>query len=326
MDGTLKISSTALAYADLGGTSNPKRRFVDWTVQRSYDVHNPKSEPFTIDPGATQVLFSGARSTSVDFTTQFTTSPSPLSPTSYRFSWTAGTDPVLRAARAVALAGRSVTALVNANGTLTLTSQAGDFSAAQVGDTLLVPGTATGDASSPFDPMNVGYWQVLAVAGDGSSVQLARAPGVAFTGYSQTVSVTSNGQVLVYSAAGVQVGDGVSVSAGFAPPVVGLYQVAAVTSKWFEVVSTSPLPSVAAAPGAAGIQFYTAPKRYVRVEADQPCVLRLNGDTGSSLQVVPWAPADPDNTALVELTGGFWSLSVVNLSSAPLNLLLVSAE
>jgi hypothetical protein len=327
VDGTLKLIISATAYADLGADSNPKRKFFDWQAQRQYAVKNPAGIPYTVDPGATLSLFSGARSLGTDGTTALRLDLSLLASNRYRFTWSGGTDPVLRAARALSLNSRAVTVTTNANLTATFASTAGDWTAVQVGDTVFIPDPTTGDAQGPFNVLNTGYWTVLAVAGDGSSVQLARPTGTGFLAYAETATVTNNSQVLAYSAAGVQVGDSVNLNAGFVTPILGTYQIVAVTSKWFEVTATTPLPSgVSATPGAAGFQVYTLAKRYVRFEADQPCVLRLNGDAGNSNQLQPWTPGDEDHTAFYEKVGPCWSASVVNLSSQPLNLLFQSAE
>jgi hypothetical protein len=88
MNGTLTIISNTLAYGDLGATSNPSQKYVDWSVSRSYPVKNPRSESFTVDPGATLSLFDGVRSTSISNTTQFELTLSSISSTRYRFSWT----------------------------------------------------------------------------------------------------------------------------------------------------------------------------------------------------------------------------------------------
>lgn len=327
MDGTLKLLNNTLAFADVGADSNPMRRFFDWRANRSYAVKNPTGIPHAVDPGASLNLFSGVRSLSTDGTTALRLDLSPLASTRYRFTWTGGTDPVLRQARALILSGRNVVVVVNSNLSVTFTTQAGDFGVVQVGDVIFIPDTTTGDAAAPFNPLNTGYWSVLAVDGAGAWVQLARPTGAGFLAYPETVAVTANAQVLAYGAAGVQVGDSVNLSAGFTAPVQGAYQIVAVTSKWFEVVATQPLPSaISATPGAAGFQVYTSAKRYVRFEADQSCCIRLNGDTGNSNQLTPWAPADPDQTASYEKVGPCWSATVVNLSSQSLNILFLSAE
>jgi hypothetical protein len=323
MNGTLKLNGTTLAYADVGSTSNPTKKYVDWSTTRKYSVSNPKSEPFDLAPGASLTLFSGARSMSTDGTTQLTLTLSTLASTRYRFAFSSGTDPVLRVARALSLAGRSVVVTANGNNTITMTTQAGDWSALQVGDTVFVPDVTTGDAATPFNPLNAGIWTVLAVAANGSNVQLARPSG--FIGYAETAAVASNAQVLAYGADGVQVGDKVRISAGFTAPVLGTYEVVAVTSKWFEVTATKPLPTgVSATPGDAGLQFYTNAKRYIRIEGDQQFVATLNGAALPAVEA--WEAGDEDNTGWIEMCGPVWSAVVQNTSSSTLNLLLISAE
>jgi hypothetical protein len=328
MNGTLKLNSNIQAYADIGETSNPTKRYVDWSTKRSYPVKNPKSDPHTVDPGASLTLFSGIRSTSIDNTTEFALSLSTLASDRYRFAWTGvGTAPALRTNRGLTLATHAVTMTANANLTLTMAATAGDFTNVQVGDTVFLPDTTTGDAASPFSPLNTGYWFVLSKSLDNGTLQLSRPIGSSFLGYSEVVTVVSNPQVVAFSAAGVQVGDSVNISAGFNGVIPGTYAIVAVTATWFEVIATQPLPiSATAVPGVAGMIFYTDAKRYIRVEADQFCIVRLNGDTSDINDVTPWSAGDPEQTGWFEKCGPCWSAVVVNKSSSPLNIYFISAE
>lgn len=328
MEGTLRLTSNALAYGDQGATSNPARRYFDWSTDRKYAVSNPKNEPYTIDPGATQTLFSGLRSTSIAANTEWTLALSALASDRYRFSNSAGTAPALRTARTLTLAGgANVQMTLNANATVSMARSAADFANVVVGDTIFIPDTTTGDSASPFDDLNVGYWTVLAKNGSGSQVELARPTGTVFTGKTEAVAVASNAQVIAYSAAGVQVGDKVTISAGFSAPVLGTYTLVAVTPSWFEITTSKAFPVAAVAvPGVSGVQFYTGAKRYVRFEGDQEFAVRLNGATDSSQIVAPWAAGDDANTGTYEKCGPAWSVVVVNVSSEPLNLLFSSAE
>src|SRR5689334_14113916 len=132
MDATLKLNSNTLAYGDVGATSNPLRRYVDWSVDRSYAVRNPKAEAIAIEPGATYTLFSGTRSTSIDGTTEFSFALSSLANTRYRFTWSGvGTAPAFRVDRALTLNTVAVTIVVNTNQTITMTGVGGSFTAVQ---------------------------------------------------------------------------------------------------------------------------------------------------------------------------------------------------
>lgn len=329
MKGTLTIITQTLGYSDpdLSGANNdPKKKNVDWGGQITVSAKNIAGTPYSVDPGASLTLFNNSRTITADGTTQWTLSLSSLSSNRYRFAVTSGTAAGLRTDRNVASATHSVTVTVNANQTATFTSTAGLFSAVQVGDTLWIPGLTTGDAAGPFDPTNEGAWTVLSVAGDGSNFQASRGTNT-FSGLSQAVTVASNSQFDVFSASGVQIGDGVFVSAGFSSVVQRGYTVAQVTPTWFEVLSTATLPvSAVAIPGATGIQFYQTAKRYVELWADQECVLQLNGDTGLTNKVSPWQAGDITQAGNFAKAGICWQAVIVNKSSAPLNIQFISAE
>jgi hypothetical protein len=329
MDGTLNLTQNVLAYGDVGKTSNPAKKYVDWSVQRSYTVANPKSDPYTVDPGSALTLFSGTRAVSVDNTTEFTLTLSPLAADRYRFAWTGvGTAPGFHTDRALTPNGHTFTLTANSNLTLTMASSTvGEFAAVQVGDVVYLPGISTGDAATPFSELNTGSWSVLAKDGTSTTLTLARPSQAAFVGASEVVLCNANTRIQAWAVAGVQVGDKVTISAGFPASVQNTYTVVAVTSKAFEVIATQPLPAATTAvPTATGIVFYTGAKRYVRFEADQECVVRLNGDTGNTNRMSPWEAGDPDQTAFFEKVGPCWSAVVVNLSSSPLNFLFISAE
>lgn len=326
MDATLVLASLTQAYSDTPNTSAPAMKTVDWANQVSVAVANAKTDPYTIAPGDTQSIYSGVRSTGVDGTTQFTLTLSGAS-NRYRFTATAGTAPALRTDRGLTLATVAVTVTVNSNQTATVAANASAFSSVQVGDTVFIPGPTTGDATTVFNPLNEGSWSVLAVATDGSSMQLTRPSGEDFVAYGETVTVGSNIQLQAFSAAGVQVGDQVNISAGFAASVQKSFSVVAVNPKWFEVISTAALPiSAVATPGASGIQFFSAAKRFIRILADQECIPRLNGDSGNTNRMSPWAPGDRAQMGEFVKVGPTWSLTIQNVSQTVMNVLVISAE
>ena len=211
----LNIHSIHLIYGDNEvATANPKRLYVDWTRDvNNLTVENPHARSYEIDPGASLALFSGFRVSSIDGTTAFSLSLSPLSTTTYRLNWTGGTSPGFRTDRALALSGRTIAVAVNNNASATFTLATGSFAGVQVGDTLLVPGVSTGDPASPFNPANNGSWQVIAVTS--STLTVIPAANASFSGVGETVALTSNAQLQAFSPTGVQIGDTLSISAGF---------------------------------------------------------------------------------------------------------------
>lgn len=320
----LSLNSTILAYSDVEVNSNPSERFFDWFRSITVDVNDPQGNAYTIDPGASLDIFDGTRSTGIDNTTEFQLTISPLYSTTYRFTWTGtGTAPAFRTDRGLALNGDSFTLTVNVNLTATLSGSSGDFTSVLAGDVLFVPGLTTGDTAGPFSSDNEGYWNVLSKDGTSATLQLARF-GDSFSGVTETVTLTANSQLQAFSATGVQVGDSVKISNGFSLSVQGSYTVNAINPKWFEIVTTKTLPiNETAIPTASGINFYTSAKRYIRIEADQNCIIKTNGNTGNSEELQPW---DSDLKAEYTKTGPTWSLSVDNKSTLPLNLLVMSCE
>ena len=325
----LNLTLKALSYNDQPATANPMRRHFDWShVLSGLVVSNPKGTPYTVLPNSSLAIFSGVRSTSLDGTTQFTLSVSPLSTNRYRFTTSGGTLPVLRTDRALTANGHTFTWVANANATATLTSSTGgEFAAVQVSDSLWIPGTTTGDTAGPFSPLNEGLWIVLSKDGTNTILQLARPTGVDFSGTSEAIVVTSNSQAQAFSATGVQINDTVDISAGFALPVQQSYVISAVTPTWFEVITSATLPvAQVAIPGISGIVFYSTAKRLLIIESDQEAAVQVNGDTTQNNRVSPLAAGDPDQTGFYWKFGTTWSLTVVNRSAVPATVTILSAE
>lgn len=330
MDAFLNVIQKIQAYGDRSINSNPRLRYVDWSRDASgVPVKDPKSEAHGLAPGETKLVYDGTRSTSVGVSTAFDVSLSTLDPSRYRFTWAGGTDPSLRTDRALALNGRTLTFAVLSNNTVTVTvSGAGvnDFTGVVAGDTVFVPHTTTGDSSSPVSVLNAGYWQVLAVT-SATVLSLARPAGQDFEAVSESAILTADAQFQAFSTAGVQVGDHVDISAGFASVTRRTFEVTAVTSKFFEVISTSPLPAeTGITPAAAGIIFYTDAKSFLYIEADQECAVRVNGSTDSSQRLSPIEAGNPDRPGIYMKRGPSWSLSIVNRSTVTLNVVAIHAE
>ena len=327
----LNILSRAVAYGDTLPSSNPQRRAFDWTRQfQGIQVTNPKTYSVTLVQGGSQLVFDGTRSTTLDGTTQFTITLNSSIPSTYRFSFVGGTNPSLRTNRGLALftAGRTVTVAALANQSATLTLSGGTWGSVVAGDTLYIPGPVTNDGTSPFNVLNQGYWVVLSNPG-ATVITVARPVGTVFSAASEgPITLAADSNVQAYSAAGVQVGDMVNLSAGFSSGNFGTYQVSAVTTSWFEVTSTLPLAlDVAAMPGATGLVFYSMAKSFIRIESDQPVVAQLNGSTSTTIPTInPLLAGDPEQPGWLELVGPVWSLTLLNKSQNQANCIVFSAE
>ena len=325
---TLNVTTKILAFADAEISSNPRLKAADWLRDMSgIPVANPKSESHSIAPGSSKVIFDGTFASTIDGTTAFSLSLSTLDPSHYRITHTAGTNPGMRTGRGLTLTGIPVTFTVNSNATVTLSIPAGpDFTSVVVGDSVFVPHTTTGDASSPVSVLNAGYWEVLGKASS-TSLTLVRPAGTDFEAITQTVTLTANSQIRAYSAAGVQVGDSVDISAGFSLPTRRTFKITAVTDGFIEVLSTVPQPNqTGVIPTASGMVFFSQNKTFLYVEANQECSVRVNGDVGNYQRL---SPPDASNSlwpAQYMRRGPTWSLTIVNLSPTTVNVYLMHAE
>jgi len=332
MSEILSLFTSILSYDDTDGTSNnPIRRSVDWARRfNNLSISKPTSRAFSVDPGQSLLLFSGVRSTSIDGTSAFDLSLLSSTTSVYRFTNSAGTAPVFRTARALATGATSnLVVAVNNNAVATFTiSVAGSFAAVQAGDILRIAGVTTGDAVGPFATVNEGYWAVLAATA--TVLTCRRLAGVGFSGSAETVVLGAGfaTQFIVYSSAGVQIGDKVEISAGFSTVTRRTFTVSQVAPLFFEVVSTDPLPlETGILPTATGMIFYTASKKVLYLEVDQEAVVRVNGATGDSTRLSPFQVSDPDLVANYQQVGNIYSLTVVNKSEVnTLTVFIFTAE
>lgn len=329
MQAKLTIANKFMAFMDAEATSQPQLKAFDWALSiKAATVNDPKMYAGSIPAGSSQIIFDGQRSTSIDGTTAFTSSLSTLDAgTRYRFTWTGGTSPGLRTDRGLTLSGQNLTVVLNADSTVNFQLGGGTFGTTAVGDTIYIPGAATGDgAPTPISATNTGFWVVLAVLG-ATNIQCARLPGESFTASGETVALTANTQFQAFSAAGVQVGDSVRISAGFAQASRRTYTVDRVTSTWFEVRSTVPIAAESGKlPGAAGMVFYTDAKRLVHVEVDQEALARFDADVGDSGTMSPVQPGDKTQPGWRTAMGSVYKLVVVNQSGVTLNFICLTAR
>lgn len=324
----LTVNSKASSFNDTTPNNNPLRRFFDWSREiRAVQVENPQSYNGELAVGASVTVFDGVRTTTLDGTTAFTSTLSALdSGSRYRFTFVAGTNPTFRTDRALTLNTQVMTFTVNANQTVNVSIGAGSMAAVLVGDIIFVPHTTTGDTANVLSTDNAGYWQVLAIV-SATNIQIGRLAGESFTASGETQTLTSDSQFQAFSAAGVQVGDSVAISAGFAVATQRTFTIDRVTSTWFEVLSTSPIPAEASKlPTAAGMIFYTNVKRFLRVETDQDAAIQYNGDTGFSNRISPFQPGDVEQPGWDEKCGPAYKLVIVNKSATSLNYSVFTAE
>lgn len=322
---TFNISSNHIIFGEDTVTSQPALKYVDWTQSfTGIQVSQPSSRQYELQPLESLTLFSGTRSLTVDGTTEFDLTLSALDTSVYRMTNSAGTAPGFRTTRAVAISSESVTVTVNNNATIEFALSAVSvptFAAVVAGDTLFIPDTTTGDSASPFNVLNVGFWVVLSVTNSGAGANrkliCKRLAGEAFVGVSEVVSVTANSQFKVFSSTGVQPGDTLKILGGFSTVTRKTFVISTVTDLWVEFTSAEPLPLESdVIPTAVGLAIYSSAKSFIRVEADQEAVLRLNSDTTDNLTMSPRAPGSVSDVAHFELWGPVYQAVLINKSNS----------
>ena len=327
----LSESTALVIYNDPAANNNPQYRFADWKRSNlNVPVINPLESQYRIQPGTSQILFSGSHSTSIDATTVFAITLNNALPSTYRITSTSGTAPAFRVARSYSAAAQPLTLTVNNNSTLDITGGV-SFTAGGIvaGDNVFIPGVITGDSASPFSVLNGGAWVVLAVSA--GKLTLGRPPTVSFSGVSEAVTPASAPQFLVFAPTGVLIGDNLEISLGFSSVTQNTYQVTNVTPTWVEFSSTLNLPLESAIqPTAPGMVFYLANKRYVRIEVDQEAAVRFNTDVSGASQANRLSPrivADQANVGYMIKWGTTWALEVQNRSRSSVMIVTVhSAE
>ncbi len=316
-----------LGYDDVPPTNNPTSRPIDYGMtQANIDVDNPETRSYDIDPGATITVVDGIRTTSLANDTELDLTLSPAEPTTYRITWTGGTNPVFRTDRGADCSGIALTLELQTNLTLKVTAASGTpFASVVVGDDVFVPGAKTGDPAGPFNSLNEGFLEV--VTRSNTILVLKRDPDEVFEGISEIVTPAAAYDFQVFSSTGVQIGDTADVSAGFATSAQRAFDISAVTPTWFEFRSPGPLGEEAGViPGTSGLVIYTSRKRFVGIRSNQEIVVRYNGDTGNTNRVDPLLAGSPGFEGSDHKFGTVWKLEIYNRSSVRATVRVATAE
>jgi hypothetical protein len=323
----LNLIVNIVAFDDPTTHNNPQLLRPGWRRQwQGVPCESPGSVELNIDPLQEVVAFNGARSLTVNGLTNFEISNVPaLDVSRYRLEWAgAGAAPGFRTARTVAVETGNLVLTMNANQTLSCTSTLGAvFGDVSVGDQVFIPGASTGD-SGPFDTLNEGLWSVLTAAAGG--LTLARLGSGVISGATETVAIADDSEFQVFSSTGVQIGDTLDIVAGFSSSTWRAYEITSVTASRVEFVSTAPVGSETAVPGASGIAIYSAAKQFVYLESDQEVALKFNGATDETNRVTPFIPGDSTQKGFAQKVGTVYSLSIKNRSTTRAKVILISAE
>lgn len=321
---TLNIYTKIVAFDDTNQTNAPKLQAINWTrdTLQGIPVESPSNNEYFIPALGSKTIFDGTRALDMDNTTQFSVALSSLSSTRYRLTWSGGEDPVFRTARSLSVSGGSITFQIKSNQTALVTHSAGSvFSNIVVGDEIFIPGVTTGD-TSVFNTLNEGKWLVLAASS--TQLTLVRETGEVFTGWSETVSISSNSQFYAYSSDGVQVDDVVRLISGFSSALLHSYEILTVTSKFIEFESMAPLPSETVVPGVGGVVIFESAKRWLYLETNQEVELVINSETVPP--ITPFLAGDDWKVGPYMTTSIVYSLVINNKSTQQARVRIIAVE
>lgn len=327
MSQIFNVITQLLSYADSTGTSNnPKQRGFDWT-RRIFDtpISKPESSSPIVAPGASLVLFDGTIATGLAPSSSIL-SVNLLSAQDsvYALKVTSGPSAFRTARSFSGVTACNVT--VNNNAMAVFDFTGATLTGVQVGDVMRIAGSVLYDTGPfAFGALNAGLWTIIGVSG--TKVSAVRPTGDDFSAGAETIAAVGASDVQFYSASGVQAGDKFILGDPFSIASQRSYQVQDVTPTTIVFVSTTPIPEESSLTYADGsLTVYSAPKRLLYIEADQDCVVRLNGDAGSTNRISPIQAGNKDAPGWFHKWGDTWRCEIVNRSVNPLKLVVFTGE
>lgn len=278
----INVSLNVVSYADTPVSVNPQVKHADyaWSLL-GFPTDNPKQVPINLAPGESATVMSTARS--ISFT----------GATSFEIAQVAATTNAqligAYGARTARADGDATTewAITKSNKlirmTHTGTGTAPTFGGMSAGDGLTL---GTG-----FSALNQGDYTIVKVGVD--FVEFEHESGVA-----ETIAA----QAEIYSSGPVQVGDTLDLTdTAFAFPNRGQFIITRVTDALVEFSNPDAVPeSGITGVVATGLVIYPDVFKWMLMAVEHRVVVKLNGDTGSGVEVEP--PSEGD---LVETPGLF---------------------
>ena len=307
------------AYADKNASNSPSRSNFKWERHaNSILASNPTSLEFSLAPGETRTLFDGSRTITQNNTTQWSITLVPFSSSSYQLSWVGGTQPGFRTSRTIG-GNSSTNVTVTVNGpVVTFASTSGALW------NLTVGGVVVGDyvrIGSQFNPANQGEWQIIALTN--TSFKVVNLSGAAEGPINLGAGYAS--QVKIYSAAGVQIGDTLSITGGFSPATWGSYKITSVADTFLQFSSLNTLPQESSIT-TDDITVYYLAKKLIYLEADQHVALTINGVAGNEIDPLLSCDCSTLNPGVFMQSSTIYSLSITNDGVSTAKLFLASVE
>jgi hypothetical protein len=197
------------------------------------------------------------------------------------------------------------------------------FGGVQVGDTVYIPGLTTGDTAS-FSPMNEGYWVVLGVSSDLTTLTIGRTPGTVYEAAADNVSISNASQFQVFGSSGVQIGDTLDLVSGFSAQALRSYEIIRLTASSVDFRSSFPLANQILIPGVSSLNVYSSAKTFITLETDQDLAVKFNGNTDESCRIEPFLAGNI--VGVLHKCGTVYSLRLKNRSACICSVTLISVE
>lgn len=304
----INVHLNVTAYADEKANVNPRVKFVDllWSLN-GMPTDTPKEVPVFLAPGEERTIASNERAISYNAGTSFNISQ-------------VGTGTLARlegdfGARTARPDGDATTEweVTKTNSLIKLkwtgTGTAPTFTSMVVGDGVTI--------GTPFSPLNRGDFVIVGVGTD--YVEFTNKYGV---------NETVVGQVEIYSSGPVQVGDMLDLSnTAFSYPNRGQFKITRVTDSYVEFSNAEAVPQTGVTGITDGVVVFSSSWLWMLAAMDGRCIIKLNGDTGSGVEIEPQIDGDiVNNPGLFLKRGKVFSISVLNPGLTPVSGVLVLAE
>jgi hypothetical protein len=301
-------------YNDLSVSSHPSKNVSKWVSDlQGIDITEPSSASISLASGQTLSLFSGEVVISDDNTTTYDLSLKTGTTNTYTLAYNSGTAPVFRTNRALGTDATSEITITK-NGTLLVFSfTAGpilSLSAVVVGDEVRI--------GSFFNVANQGKFKILSVIAGQFTIEnasgQAEGPILLDTDFAN--------QVVIQSAAGVQVGQKVKISSGFSSVSFGTYEITDVSPASIELYSIKSLPSETDV--SSDLQIFSNSKKFLFVESDKKTSLLIDGAAGGAIE--PFAIGTSLKSGMFLRNSSMYSASITNESQETATIYYMSGE
>ena len=310
----LNILTSITGYEDDNATNNPSKNNFRWTVDyQGIEIKEPKSETVKLAQNQSKSLFSGVAAITDDNTTTYDITLKPSTSNTYIILHNSGTAPQFRTPRSIA-SDATTQVTVTKNGPLLIFTATGgtiwSLTSVVVGDEVRIGGV--------FNLQNQGKFKVLSKTSTSFTVESSAGAAEGPI----TLGLTFSSQVQIYSAAGVQIGDKLDISAAFSAASFGTYEITDVASNYIEIFSSKSLPEEIGV--LTRLNIYTNQKKFIYIESDKKLNIKINGIISNTIEPIQFGTKQKPGMFLN--TASVYSLEIENKSLDTATVFYVTAE